>query len=81
MSISAGNHVFYYMVRDTLCFLSMTEPQYPKRRAFMYLDEVADIILGELMKEFGNNVSFAQTNVQQDCPSHAIYCVCVCVCV
>jgi len=54
MAIGSGNHVFYYMVRDTLCFLTMAESSYPKRTAFLYLEEIADIILNELLKEFGN---------------------------
>lgn len=52
MSIVSGNFVFYYMVRDSLCFLTMTESAYPKRVAFLYLDEVADVILGELANEY-----------------------------
>jgi vesicle transport protein SEC22 len=56
MSIVSDKYVFYYMVRDSLCFLTMTESSYPKRVAFLYLDEVADVILGELSKEFGNEV-------------------------
>lgn len=43
------------MVRDSLCFLTMTEASYPKRVAFLYLDEVSDVILGELMSELGSN--------------------------
>lgn len=55
MSIVSGNNVFYYMVRDALCFLTMTESSYPKRMAFLYLDEIADAVLGELVSEFGND--------------------------
>jgi vesicle transport protein SEC22 len=55
MSIVSGNFVFYFMVRDSLCFLAMTEASYPKRVAFLYLDEVSDVILGELVSEFGND--------------------------
>eukprot|EP00542_Grammatophora_oceanica_P016359 CAMPEP_0194050840 /NCGR_PEP_ID=MMETSP0009_2-20130614/37351_1 /TAXON_ID=210454 /ORGANISM="Grammatophora oceanica, Strain CCMP 410" /LENGTH=206 /DNA_ID=CAMNT_0038697671 /DNA_START=136 /DNA_END=756 /DNA_ORIENTATION=+ len=54
LSVVSGNNVFYYMTRDQLCFLTMTESSYPKRTAFLYLDEIADLILGELVKEFGN---------------------------
>jgi len=57
MSITAGDKVFYYMTRDSLCFLSMAEARYPKRLAFLYLDEIGDLILGELVREFGNAVS------------------------
>ena len=47
------------MTRESLCFLTMAESQYPKRMAFLYLDEIADLILGELVREFGNNVSIS----------------------
>ena len=56
MSIVSGQYVFYYMVRDSLCFLTMTEASYPKRVAFLYLDEVADVVLSELANEYGNEV-------------------------
>ena len=57
MSIASGKLVYYYMTRDTLCFLTLTEESYPKRMAFLYLEEVADIVLQELMQEHGNDVS------------------------
>jgi hypothetical protein len=57
MSISSGDKVFYYMTRESLCFLTLTEARYPRRLAFLYLDEIGDLILGELVREFGNNVS------------------------
>jgi vesicle transport protein SEC22 len=60
MSIVSGDAVFYYMSRESLCFLTMAEPRYPKRLAFLYLDEVADLILAELVSEFGNSVSSAR---------------------
>jgi len=63
MAIGSGNHVFYYMVRDTLCFLTMAESSYPKRTAFLYLEEIADIILNELLKEFGNEVRSIRNKV------------------
>ena len=57
MSIESGNKTFYYMTRESLCFLAMTESKYPKRMAFLYLDEVCDLILQELIRDHGNNVS------------------------
>jgi len=56
MSIAAGDKAFYYMTRESLCFLAMAEARYPKRLAFLYLDEIGDLVLGELLKEFGNQV-------------------------
>jgi hypothetical protein len=57
MSITSGDMTFYYMTRDSLCFLTMAESRYPKRLAFLYLDEVSDMVLSELAKEFNSNVS------------------------
>ena len=56
MSIVSGKTVFYYMSRENLCFLTLTEDSYPKRMAFLYLDEIADAILSELSNEFGAGV-------------------------
>jgi Regulated-SNARE-like domain len=55
-AIQSGNMVFYYMSRDNLCFLTLCEEKYPKRMAFLYLEDVADAILQEMIKEFGNAV-------------------------
>lgn len=57
MSVDSGDRVFSYMTRDNLCFLVLTEAAYPKRLAFLYLEDVADLILGEMAREFGNEVS------------------------
>ena len=57
MSIVSGDKIFYYMTRESLCFLTMTEAKYPKRMAFLYLDEVCDLVLQELVKDHGNSVS------------------------
>ena len=57
MSIESGERTFYYMTRESLCFLAMTESKYPKRTGFLYLDEVCDLFLQELVREFGNDVS------------------------
>ena len=58
MAIASGNMVFYYMARDNLCFLTLCEDAYPKRLAFLYLEDIADITLNELQREYGINVSF-----------------------
>lgn len=55
MSIESDSKTFYYMTRESLCFLAMTESKYPKRMAFLYLDEVCDLVLQELIRDHGNN--------------------------
>jgi hypothetical protein len=56
MSIQSDKMVFYYMSRENLCFLCLTEEAYPKRLAFLYLEEVADTLLQEMVREYGNGV-------------------------
>ncbi|GAX28800.1 vesicle transport protein SEC22 [Fistulifera solaris] len=55
MSIATGNYCFYYMSRDNLCFLTLCEESFPKRSAFLYLEEIADLILQEMIREYGND--------------------------
>jgi len=69
MSIQSGNLVFYYMGRENLCFLTLCEESYPKRLAFLYLEEVADALVQEMIKDFGTNVS----SIRKSC------CVVTCV--
>jgi vesicle transport protein SEC22 len=57
MSIQSGQMVFYYMARDNLCFLTLCEDSYSKRLAFLYLEEVADAISQEMIKDYGSEVS------------------------
>lgn len=58
MSITGDDGlVFYYMARDNLCFLTLCEATYPKRLGFLYLEEVADALQQELVKEFASNAS------------------------
>ena len=64
MSIVSGNKIFYYMTRESLCFLTMTEAKYPKRMAFLYLDEVCDLVLQELVKDHGNSVSLIVRRIE-----------------
>ena len=57
MSIASDRMTYYYMQRGCLCFLCLAEDTYPKRLAFLYLEEVADAILQELVRDYGDNVS------------------------
>jgi len=61
MSIASGKYVYYYMTRENLCFLVLCEEAYPKRVAFQYMEEVADVVMAELMREYGNDVSLLST--------------------
>jgi vesicle transport protein SEC22 len=55
MSIDTSNNlIFHYLVRDTLCYLTLTEQSYPKRLAFLYLEEIADAFLESLANDYGD---------------------------
>ena len=55
MSIDTTNRlVFHYLVRDSLCYLTLTEQSYPKRLAFLYLEEIADAFLESLAQDYGD---------------------------
>lgn len=55
MSIDTSNDlVFHYLVRDSLVHLTLAERSYPKRLAFLYLDEIADAFLESLARDHGD---------------------------
>jgi vesicle transport protein SEC22 len=70
MAIASDKMVFYYLSRDNLCFLTLCEESYPKRQAFLYLDEIADIIMAELLKEHGTNVRITTSTVLATCTDY-----------
>jgi len=52
MSIDTTNKkVFHYLIKDNICYLTLTEQAYPKRLAFLYLEEVGDGFIEELTKD------------------------------
>lgn len=55
MSIDTTNSLtFFYLVRDTIAYLTLTERSYPKRLAFLYLEEIADAFLESLANDHGD---------------------------
>lgn len=45
---------FHYLLQSNLAYMTLTESSYPKRLAFLYLDEIADIFLEYLTSTYGN---------------------------
>ena len=41
MSIDSGSFTFHYMIQLGICYLTLCDKGYPKRLAFLYLDEVS----------------------------------------
>jgi len=55
MSIETTHQkTFHYLMRDGVCYLTLTESSYPKRLSFLFLAEVATAFVGELTKEYGD---------------------------
>ena len=55
MSIDTSNNLlFHYLVRDSLCYLTLTEKSYPKRLAFLYLEEIADAFIESMVNDYGD---------------------------
>jgi len=48
---------FHYLIRDGICYLTLTESSYPKRLSFLYLDEISDGFVQELSKDYGDQVN------------------------
>jgi vesicle transport protein SEC22 len=55
MSIETGSKVFHYVIHDNICVLTLTESSYPKRLAFLYLEEVADGFVEHLVQQHGGD--------------------------
>ncbi len=56
MSIeTTQNRIFHYLIQENTVYLTCTEQAYPKRLAFLYLEEVADIFLEFLTQNHGAN--------------------------
>ena len=56
MSIeTTQNRIFHYLIQENTVYLTCTEAAYPKRLAFLYLEEVADVFLEYLTQTHGSN--------------------------
>ncbi len=56
MSIeTGGNKIFHYLIQSNTCYLTLSVQSYPKRLAFLYLEEVADAFCEYLSNIHGHN--------------------------
>jgi vesicle transport protein SEC22 len=44
-----------YMIEQGICYLTLTDKGYPKRLAFLYLDELHEAFVQELQRDHGND--------------------------
>ena len=60
MSIETNNSkIFHYLIQENTVYLTCTEISYPKRLAFLYLEEIADTFL-----EYLTNQHYQQQSLQ-----------------
>ena len=57
-SIDAEGVVFHYVIEGGVCFLTMTQRNFPKRLAFGFLEEVSRAFTEELKRVLGTSVDF-----------------------
>merc|ERR1719491_986469 len=64
MSIeTTSSTIFHYLIKDSICYLTLTEGSYPKRLAFLYLEEVADTFIEYILSNHcGNNTNGGSDN-------------------
>lgn len=55
MSIDSNPYIFHYMIDNGICYLTLTDKSYPKRLAFMFLDEISREFEADLKGEHGDD--------------------------
>lgn len=53
MSIESSPYLFHYMIEHGICYLTLTDKSYPKRLAFLFLEEISREFEAELKAEHG----------------------------
>lgn len=54
MSIESNPYVFHYLIDNGICYLTLTDKSYPKRLAFLFLEETAKEFVADLKQEHGD---------------------------
>ncbi len=54
MSIESNPYIFHYMIDNGICYLTLTDKGYPKRLAFLFLEEISRDFESELKSEYGD---------------------------
>jgi len=55
MSIDSDPFIFHYMISDGICYLTLTDKSYPKRLAFLFLQEICKDFEPDLKEEYGED--------------------------
>ena len=55
MSIDTNPFIFHYIIENGICYLALTEKGYPKRLAFLFLEEIGREFTDYLKLEYGED--------------------------
>jgi vesicle transport protein SEC22 len=55
MSIESNPFIFHYMIDNGICYLTLTDRSYPKRLAFMFLEDICKEFEADLRAEHGDD--------------------------
>ena len=53
MSIESNPYIFHYVIENGICYLALTDKSYPKRLAFLFLEEIAKEFEADLKLDHG----------------------------
>ncbi|TMW62167.1 hypothetical protein Poli38472_009660 [Pythium oligandrum] len=54
-SIESGAYTFHYLIQEGVCYLTLSDRSFPKRLAFLYLDEIHAGFVEELTRDYGGS--------------------------
>ena len=55
LSIESNTYVFHYMIDNGICYLMLSDKAYPKRLAFLFLEEISREFIASLQIEHGED--------------------------
>jgi len=55
MSIESNPYIFHYVIENGICYLALTDKNYPKRLAFLFLEEIAKEFEADLKADHGED--------------------------
>nr|CCA14301.1 vesicletrafficking protein SEC22b putative [Albugo laibachii Nc14] len=50
-SIESGKYTFHYLIHENVCYLTLSDRSFPKRLAFLYLEEIQKGFIEELERD------------------------------
>ena len=55
MSIESNPYIFHYVIENGICYMALTDKSYPKRLAFLFLEEISKEFEADLKLDHGDD--------------------------